>query len=103
MEALADAIQKPGTPQIAEFRFKHADQTWRVLESIGHAQLDQPNAYSVIVNSRDVTERVQQEEVLRTSKQRLRTVVAGTRVAFFSLDARGVVTLAEGHELVSLG
>ena len=103
MEALADAIQKPGTPQIAEFRFKHADQTWRVLESIGQAKLDQPNAYSVIVNSRDVTERVRQEEVLRASKQRLRTVVAGAPVIFFSLDPRGVFTLAEGKGLLSLG
>jgi PAS domain S-box-containing protein len=103
MEALADAIQKPGTPQTAEFRFKHADGTWRVLESIGQAKLDQPDAYSVIVNSRDITERVHQEEVLRTSKQRLRTVVAGAPVIFFSLDPHGVFTLAEGKGLLSLG
>src|SRR5207237_1079960 len=103
MEALADAIQRPGTPQIATFRFKHADQNWRVLESIGQAKLDQPDSYSVIVNSRDVTERVRQEEVLSASKQRLRTVVAGAPVIFFSLDPRGVFTLAEGKGLLSLG
>jgi len=34
MEALADAIQQPGSPQTATFRFRHADGTWRVLESI---------------------------------------------------------------------
>ncbi len=103
MEALADAIQKPGSPQTATFRFKHADGTWRVLESIGQARLDQPNAYSVIVNSRDVTERVQQDEILHTSKQRLRTVVAGSPVILFSLDPKGVFTLAEGKGLHSLG
>ncbi|HEV8508900.1 MAG TPA: PAS domain S-box protein [Gemmatimonadales bacterium] len=103
MEALADAIERPGTPQSAQFRFKHADGSWRVLESIGQARLDQPNAYSVIVNSRDVTERVRQEEVLHTSKQRLRTVVAGSPVILFSLDPRGVFTLAEGKGLHSLG
>src|SRR5206468_2925102 len=68
MEALADAIQEPGSPQTATFRFKHADASWRVLESIGQARLDEPNAYSVIVNSRDVTERIRQEEILQTSK-----------------------------------
>jgi PAS domain S-box-containing protein len=103
MEALADAIQRPGTPHTAAFRFKHADGTWRVLESIGQAKLDQPNAYSVIVNSRDVTERVRQEAVLHTSKQRLRTVVAGSPVILFSLDPKGVFTLAEGKGLHSLG
>src|SRR5205809_8111610 len=35
MEALADAIQRPGSPQTATFRFKHADSSWRILESIG--------------------------------------------------------------------
>jgi two-component system cell cycle sensor histidine kinase/response regulator CckA len=103
MEALADAIQRPGTPQTAEFRFKHTDGSWRVLESIGQAKLDQPNAYSVIVNSRDVSERVEQEEVLRTSKRRLRTVVAGAPVILFALDPKGVFTLAEGKGLHSLG
>src|SRR2546428_8554778 len=103
MEALADAIQRPGSPQTATFRFKHAGGSWRVLESIGQAKLDQPNAYSVIVNSRDVTERVRQDEVLQTSKQRLRTVVAGAPVIFFSLDPKGVFTLAEGRGLHSLG
>jgi two-component system, cell cycle sensor histidine kinase and response regulator CckA len=103
MEALADAIQRPGSPQTATFRFKHADGSWRVLESIGQARLDQPNAYSVIVNSRDITERVQHEQMLRASKQRLRTVVAGAPVIFFSLDPTGLFTLAEGKGLQSLG
>ena len=103
MEALADAIERPGTPHSAQFRFKHADGTWRVLEAIGQAKIDQPNAYSVIVNSRDVTERVKQQEMLNTSKQRLRTVVAGSPVILFSLDPQGVFTLAEGKGLQSLG
>jgi len=103
MEALADAIQQPGSPQTATFRFKHSDGTWRILESIGQARLDQPNAYSVIVNSRDVTERVHQDEVLQASKQRLRTVVAGSPVILFALDPKGVFTLVEGKGLHSLG
>src|ERR1041384_8041794 len=41
--------------------------------------------------------------MLRTSKQRLRTVVAGAPVIFFSLDRKGVFTLVEGKGLHSLG
>ena len=103
MEALADAIQQPGSSQTATFRFKHSDGSWRVLESVGQAKLDRPNAYSVIVNSRDVTERVMHEQMLRASKQRLRTVVAGAPVILFSLDPAGVFTLVEGKGLHSLG
>src|SRR5260370_6832986 len=103
MEALGDEIRRLDSPQRATFEFKHADGVWRILESIGQAKLDQPNAYSVIVNSRDVTERVRQDEILHTSKQRLRTVVAGSPVILFSLDPKGVFTLAEGKGLHSLG
>src|SRR5207244_4835217 len=31
-EALARAIQRPNAPQLAEFRFRHRDGSWRVLE-----------------------------------------------------------------------
>ena len=102
-EALANAIEHPGMPQRASFRFQHVDGTWRVLESLGQARRDQPNAYSVVVNSRDVTERVQQEEKLQASKQRLRRVVAGAPVILFALDQDGKFTLAEGKGLQALG
>jgi two-component system cell cycle sensor histidine kinase/response regulator CckA len=102
-EAMANAIERPGTPQSASFRFKHVDGSWRVLESLGQAKRDQPNAYSVVVNSRDVTERVRQEEMLQASKQRLRTVVAGAPVILFALDPSGKFTLSEGKGLQALG
>src|SRR3954469_10453778 len=38
MEALADAIQRPGSPYTATFRFRHADGSWHILESIGQAK-----------------------------------------------------------------
>ncbi|MGH7607169.1 MAG: PAS domain S-box protein, partial [Gemmatimonadales bacterium] len=95
-EALANAIERPGTPQSASFRFRHKNGSWRVLESLGQARVDQPDAYSVVVNSRDVSERVRQEEMLEASKRRLRTVVAGAPVILFALDPDGTLTLAEG-------
>ena len=103
LKAIADAIAMPGTPHRAEFRFRHTDGSWRVLESIGQAKQYQPNAYSVTVNSRDVTDRVRQDAMLRTNKHRLRTVVAGAPVILFSLDAAGLFTLAEGKGLELLG
>ncbi|HEV8304407.1 MAG TPA: PAS domain S-box protein [Gemmatimonadales bacterium] len=103
IEALGNAIERPGTPQRATFRFKHVDGSWRVLESIGQAKLDRPNAYTVVVNSRDVSERVRQEHALRASKHRLRTVVAGAPVVLFALDRDGTFTMAEGKGLQALG
>jgi PAS domain S-box-containing protein len=103
LEAIQRAIAAPGTAHSAKFRFKHRDGAWRVLESIGQARRDGPDAYSIVVNSRDITERERQEDALRASKERLRTVVAGAPVILFALDREGVFTFAEGKGLDVLG
>src|SRR5437660_60439 len=43
-EALARAIQRPHSPQLAEFRFQHQDGSWRVLEAVGQARVDRGGA-----------------------------------------------------------
>ena len=103
LEAIQLAIAAPGTPQSAKFRFRHRDGTWRVLESIGQARRDRPDKYSIVVNSRDITERERQEEALRSSQERLRTVVAGSPVILYAMDREGVFTFAEGKALDVLG
>ena len=101
-EALAGALSEPGTPRSAEFRFRHRDGLWRVLESVGQARPGLAGAMKFVVNSRDVTERRAQERALRASKERLRTVVAGHRCVI-RLDQQGIFTLAEGRGLDSVG
>jgi PAS domain S-box-containing protein len=51
----------------------------------------------------DLTERNQAQAALAESDRRLRTVVENAPVVLFALDADGVVTLAEGRGLISLG
>jgi len=69
----AQEAQRTGTGRRLEYRFKHKDGTWRVLESTASAvrnatgEIDQ----LVIVN-RDVRERKQSEEVLRLKEEQLR-------------------------------
>jgi PAS domain S-box-containing protein len=102
-DALARALGEPGTPHSAEFRFRHRDGSWRVLESVGQARAGLPGAVKFVVNSRDVTERRAQERALQASKERLRTVVAGAPLVLFALDQQGIFTLAEGRGLDALG
>ena len=65
-------IQRPGEPQTAEFRFRHKDGSWRSFEGIGRAIYGPDGRCSVIVNSRDITQRKRTETMLRTSQERLR-------------------------------
>lgn len=65
-------IERPGTPQTAEFRFRHKDGSWRHFEGIGRVIRDPDGRCSVIVNSRDITERKCTEAMLQSSQEKLR-------------------------------
>src|SRR5438105_4188967 len=102
-EALARAIQRPGSPQAAQFRFRAQDGSWRLLDAVGQARAEHGGSAQLIVNARDVTERRRQERALRENKERLRTVIAGAPLVLFALDRHGVFTMVEGRGLDALG
>ena len=59
----------------AKYRFRHADGSWRWIESVRTYLLDDPAVGGVVVTSRDVTERKEAEERLRRAEQRYRNLV----------------------------
>jgi PAS domain S-box-containing protein len=56
-----------------ECRFRHKDETWRVLESSGRNLSHLPGVCGLVINSRDITDRKRLEEQLHHS-QRLEAV-----------------------------
>ena len=50
-------LNNPTSHPSAQFRFKHADGSWRYLEAFGNNQLANPSVQGYVVNSRDITER----------------------------------------------
>jgi PAS domain S-box-containing protein len=53
---------------IRPFRFKHGDGSWRWLEAIVTNQMDDPAIKGLVVNSRDVSERIFTERKLKKSE-----------------------------------
>ena len=86
-----------------EFRLRHADGSWRYLEAIGINLLDDPGVEGIIINSRDVTVRKQDEERLRKQEERLRRIIEQAADALFVHDIQGNLIEVNQQACVSLG
>jgi len=72
IEAAREALQT-GTGRRLQYRFKHKDGTWRVLESTSSAVRNAAGKIDVlIIVNRDITERKKSEEALRLKEEQLR-------------------------------
>lgn len=64
-EQFAQALRTDGEAMEIEFRFRNRSGEWVYLDSVGSNQLNAPGIHGFVINSRDVTERKEQEERLR--------------------------------------
>lgn len=64
--AYASLLGAPSRRAAATYRIRHRDGTWRWFESIGRNLLDDPIIGGVIINTRDVTDRVEAQSAYRT-------------------------------------
>ncbi|HLK20309.1 MAG TPA: response regulator [Bryobacteraceae bacterium] len=72
--AAARAALNPANASASiECRFRHKDQSWRVLEAFGRNLSHLPGVCGLVINSRDITDRKRLEEQLHHS-QRLEAV-----------------------------
>jgi PAS domain S-box-containing protein len=69
-----------------EYRIRHKNGSWRVLETLGANLLDEPEVAGIIINSRDITERKQAEEQIREQAALLDK--AQDAIMVFDLDTR---------------
>jgi PAS domain S-box-containing protein len=89
IDNLNRVINNPEVPLIATCRVKHQDGGWRILESTGSNQLGNPLIRGIVVNSRDMTERWQMEEALRTREAQLSTLVESLPFELFGIGRDG--------------
>jgi PAS domain S-box-containing protein len=68
LATFVQTVNAGGVSPLVEFRFRHADGSWRHLEAIGNSLLEDPTVGGMVVNSRDITERKRAEEELRFQK-----------------------------------
>ncbi|WP_435361188.1 histidine kinase N-terminal 7TM domain-containing protein [Haloarchaeobius sp. DFWS5] len=69
---ITEALDDPGKEDGVEFRFRDASGSWRWLEARGRNLLHDPVVEGLVVNSRDVTERKQRQQLVDVMRRLLR-------------------------------
>lgn len=86
------ALEDPSYIPTIEHRYRHADGSYLTLESRGQNRFNDPNVQGFVVNTRDVTERVEREQTLTALREATnRLITTGSQNAV----AEAVVTVAE--------
>jgi diguanylate cyclase (GGDEF)-like protein/PAS domain S-box-containing protein len=118
-EFLEKCVKNTGTSVSIEYRFRFGDRSWGYLESTGNSRIDDPTIGGIVVNSRNITNRKQAEEALRSmsltddltglynhrgfktlAKQQLlnaHRVASPTQLLFIDLDDMKLINDIHGH------
>jgi diguanylate cyclase (GGDEF)-like protein/PAS domain S-box-containing protein len=102
---LLDSLGTPGPTEPSEFRVRHVNGSWRVVEAIGHNLLDDPSVQGILVTVRDITERREAEVALRQSEQRFRALLQNLSDVVTVVDGEGNITYSSpaGQAIVGRG
>lgn len=89
-EAQKFALRNPGSSTKAMLRLHHKNETWRNIEAILNGVLEDTGEANVVINARDVTERILAEEAQKKDRDFIMAVLDTTRalVVVLSLDGR---------------
>ena len=91
VEAIAEGMQTPGAVSRMDFRARHKDGSWRMLEAVGKNLLDDPEIHAIVTTSRDVTEQRAGEEAIRESEERFRAAFEGAPMGVAVADLDGTL------------
>src|SRR5690606_24565828 len=69
VSALKKIVENPAEPQSAVFRYRHKNGGYRTLEALGRSLSPDSTRDGIVVNSRDITDRMEAEEALRRAKE----------------------------------
>jgi len=88
-EAVADAIESvrtnPDETRTIETRFRHADGSWRWIESTLQDRFDDPKIDGILMNSRDISRRKRQEQRFREPAKEYETLLNAADDSIFFL------------------
>jgi PAS domain S-box-containing protein len=91
-----------GDDYVIEFRFQHADGSWRWMEGRGRATYDDGNPAMLYGIGMDISDRMATEEAIRAREERLRIAaeVGGFGLYDYDLEHGGMYWSPELHQIL---
>ncbi len=83
------AQQLKGGSGKAVYRSRHADGSWRWLESVGVDLFEDPAVGAIVINTRDVTDRYEAQQQLLAEKTFTESIIDGLPGVFYVFDDSG--------------
>ncbi|MBK7428542.1 MAG: PAS domain S-box protein [Saprospiraceae bacterium] len=101
---MAESLENPGIPIPGHTgRIKHKDGSWRWVEATLTNMLHDPNIYGIVDNFRDITERIQYEELLRQLNSKFELLLQSTYEGLYGIDSKGKCTFINNAAASMLG
>jgi len=90
-ETFLRCLAQPGLPHRVEYRYARKDGTWIWMEAVAVNLLDNPTVRAIVVNSRDISERVQGQLALQESQRFADLILDALPANLVVLDARAKI------------
>jgi PAS domain S-box-containing protein len=93
-DLLMSLLEEPLTTVSRELRFQHKDGNWLSFEAKMRNALNQSAISGIVINFRDITERVKAKAVIEEQAEQLRAILANTSDGFWIVDQSGKIVEA---------
>ena len=78
-QSVKKLLAEPGGMMIVQYRARHKDGHWQTLETAAVNHLDDPDLLAIVLNTRDISERVAMQETLRARSEELQLALAAAQ------------------------
>jgi ammonium transporter len=88
-ERLNSILKQTQPSALFEFRLQHADQSYRIFQSVATNMVGDSIVDGIVINSRDVTRQYEIEQAKRESEEKSQAIITSIEEGYYEVDLKG--------------